>query len=126
MRSYKEFGSFDTKAHEFVITNPNTPRPWINYLSNGEYGALISQTGGGFSFYLDAAYNRITRWAPANYLNDRPGRYIYIRDPATGVLSSGTCAPVIRPSSINTPNTQRAIEYFGMGLLSILRRVSLE
>ena len=94
MRSYKEFGSFDTKAHEFVITNPNTPRPWINYLSNGEYGALISQTGGGFSFYLDAAYNRITRWAPANYLNDRPGRYIYIRDPATGVLSSGTCAPV--------------------------------
>jgi cellobiose phosphorylase len=91
---FTEFGQFDASAHEFVISRPDTPRPWINFLSDGEYCAIVSQAGGGFSFYLDPAYNRITRWAPANYLNDRPGRYVYIRDPETGDISSGTCAPV--------------------------------
>ncbi|MFH0879990.1 MAG: hypothetical protein V2A34_09775 [Lentisphaerota bacterium] len=94
MKSFKDYGVFDSQAREFVITNPNTPRPWINYLSNGQYCALISQAAGGFSFYQDPGQNRITRWAPANYLNDRPGRYIYIRDPETGEVSSGTYAPV--------------------------------
>ena len=96
MTSFKAFGDFDSDAREFVITNPDTPRPWINYLSNGKYCALISQTGGGFSFYLDPAHHRITRWAPANYLSDRPGRYVYIRDVESGELSSGGCAPVNR------------------------------
>ncbi|MBN1269569.1 MAG: hypothetical protein JXB04_08280 [Kiritimatiellae bacterium] len=91
---YTEFGYYDDKAREFVVTRPDTPRPWINYLSNGEYCALISQTGGGFSFYLDANQNRITRWAPPNYLWDRPGRYLYVRDQETGEFFSGTCAPV--------------------------------
>lgn len=94
MRTFKDLGYFDTPAREFVITQPGTPRPWINYLSNGQYCALISQTGGGFSFYLDSAQNRITRWAPANYLSDRPGRYIYVRDLENGDISGGTCAPV--------------------------------
>ena len=93
MKSFTEYGDFDEQAREFVISNPNTPRPWINYLSNGEYCALISQAAGGFSFYLDAAHHRITRWAPANYLNDRPGRYIYVRDPETKGVFSGTYAP---------------------------------
>ncbi len=93
MRTYKDFGDFDFSAREFLIREPNTPRPWINYLSNGEYCALISQTGGGFSFYLDPGQNRITRWAPANYLCDRPGRYVYIRDPETKEVFSGTHAP---------------------------------
>jgi cellobiose phosphorylase len=91
--NYKEFGEFDRKNREFVITRPDTPRPWINYLSNGEFCVLLSQTGGGYSFYLDPALNRITRWAPANYLDNRPGRYLYVRDEETGEVSSGMCDP---------------------------------
>jgi len=91
---FTEYGYFDAKGHEFVITRPDTPRPWINYLSDGEYCAIISQAAGGFSFYLDPGQNRLTRWSPENYLWDRPGRYIYLRDPETGEVSSGTCAPV--------------------------------
>ncbi|HBA84497.1 MAG TPA: hypothetical protein DCZ95_10425 [Verrucomicrobia bacterium] len=94
MRSFKALGDFDQQAREFVITDPHTPRPWINYISNGEYAGVVSQTGGGFSWYLDPNQHRINRWAPANYLNDRPGRYIYIRDPETKEVSSGTYAPV--------------------------------
>lgn len=96
MGSYTEFGYFDDWAREFVVTRPDTPRPWINYLSNGQYAALISHTGGGYSFYLDPGQNRITRWAPANYLWDRPGRYLYVRDEETGEFFSGTFAPVNR------------------------------
>ena len=94
MKKYTEYGRFDSSTHEFVITSQVTPRPWINYLSNGEYCAIISQAAGGFSFYLDPAHHRITRWAPANYLCDRPGRYLYIRDPKTKMLLSGMGAPV--------------------------------
>jgi len=94
MTNYKEFGEFDRKSREFVVNRADTPRPWINYLSNGEYCVLMSQTGGGYSFYLDPAVNRITRWAPANYLSDRPGRYVYVRDVETGEFFSGMSAPV--------------------------------
>lgn len=94
MKSFKDYGHFDDRAREFVINCITTPRPWINFLSNREYCALISQAAGGFSFYLDPAYHRITRWAPGNYLPDRPGRYLYIRDPEDGSIHSGTGAPV--------------------------------
>ena len=93
MKKFTEYGEFDSQSREFVIKRPDTPRPWINYISNGEYCGVISQTAGGFSWYLDPAYHRMTRWAPANYLSDRPGRYIYIRDVETGTVSSGTYAP---------------------------------
>ena len=74
------YGRFSKDALEFIITNPNTPRPWINYLTNEDYCAIVSQTGGGYSFYKDCRSDRITRWSPENYLVDRPGRYVYIKD----------------------------------------------
>ncbi len=94
MKKYTDYGHFDPRAHEFVINDPNTPRPWINYLSNGEYCSVISQAAGGYSWYLDPTYHRVTRWAPANYLCDRPGRYLYVRDPDTGKVFSGMGSPV--------------------------------
>lgn len=94
MENYGNYGEFDQKAREFVINRADTPRPWINYLSNGEYCAIISQAGGGYSFYLDPAVHRITRWAPADYLTDQPGRYVYVRDVETGEFFSSTTSPV--------------------------------
>lgn len=79
-KKFTYYGDFKNQNMEFEIKNLNTPRPWINYLSNGKYTALISQTGGGYSFYLDSQKNRITRWRPENYLTDEPGRYLYIYD----------------------------------------------
>ncbi len=77
---YTHYGNFKNNNIEFEIKNLNTPRPWINYLSNGKYTSLISQTGGGYSYFLDSDKNRITRWCPENYLTDQPGRYLYIHD----------------------------------------------
>ena len=83
MRSLKgedlKYGHFSSDGLEYVITTPNTPRPWINYLSNEKYCAIISQAGGGYSFFKDCRLGRITRWLPESWHFDRPGRYIYVR-----------------------------------------------
>lgn len=75
-----KYGYFSNDGLEFVITNPVTPRPWINYLTNENYCAIISQCAGGYSFYKDCRSDRITRWQPENWHFDRPGRYIYIKE----------------------------------------------
>ncbi|NQT21844.1 MAG: hypothetical protein HQ579_00215 [Candidatus Omnitrophica bacterium] len=75
-----KYGHFSKDGREFIITTPNTPRPWINYLTNNDYCAIISQTAGGYSFYKDCRIHRINRWAPENFHFDRPGRYIYVKE----------------------------------------------
>jgi len=94
------YGHFSDDAREYVITRPDTPRPWINYLHNGSYVAIVSQTGGGFSFLTDAYYNRLTRWRwgvlPDRLPADEPGRYVYLKDEDTGSVWSATFMPVRR------------------------------
>jgi cellobiose phosphorylase len=74
------YGYFDDKNREYVITRPDTPLPWINYLGVDTYCGLMSNTAGGYSFYKDAAQRRLLRYRYNNVPMDRPGRYIYIRD----------------------------------------------
>jgi cellobiose phosphorylase len=75
-----QYGYFDDEHREYVITRPDTPLPWINYLGNQDYFGLISNTAGGYSFYRDARLRRITRYRYNNLLLDLGGRYIYLRD----------------------------------------------
>jgi len=76
----KVYGHFDDAAREYVITDPCTPWPWINYLGNKEFFSLISQTAGGYSFWRDARYRRITRYRYNSVPMDNGGRYFYIND----------------------------------------------
>src|SRR5882757_6761676 len=78
------FGYFDRPAKEYVITRPDTPLPWINYLGTDEYCALFSHTAGGYSFYKDAGLRRITRYRYNNIPLDSNGKYFYLRDDASG------------------------------------------
>ncbi len=75
-----QYGYFDVDKKEYVITNPKTPTPWINYLGSGKYGGIISNTAGGYSFHTDPRNRRITRYRYNNVPIDRPGRYIYIKN----------------------------------------------
>lgn len=89
------YGHFSDDGREYIITRPDTPRPWVNYLTNGRYCALCSQTGGGHSFFDTSGYNRITREYPATVvLQDRPGRYVYLRDMETGEYWSANWQPI--------------------------------
>lgn len=88
------YGNFSKDSMEYIITRPDTPRPWTNYLYNKEYCAIVSQAGGGYSFLTDCRVNRIIRWQGQNISTDRPGRYIYLRDEDTGNFWSLTWQPV--------------------------------
>ena len=75
-----KYGYFDDKNKEYVITTPRTPLPWINYLGCEEFFTLISNTGGGYSFYKDAKLLRLTRFRYNNTPKDSNGHYFYIKD----------------------------------------------
>lgn len=78
-----KYGYFDDKAREYVITEPRTPWPWINYLGNKDFFSLISNTAGGYSFYKDAKFRRLTRYRYNGVPMDAGGRYFYINDGGT-------------------------------------------
>ncbi len=75
-----KYGYFDDQQKEYVITKPQTPYPWINYLGTEEFFSIISNTAGGYCFYKDARLRRITRYRYNNVPLDANGRYFYIND----------------------------------------------
>ncbi len=87
-----QYGYFDEAHREYVITRPDTPQPWANYLGSPEYGALISNNAGGYSFARSGANGRILRYVFNQF--DQPGRYIYLRDNADGDFWSASWQPV--------------------------------
>ena len=92
-----EYGHFSEDSREYVITRPDTPSPWINYISNPRgYCGIVSQTGGGFSFHRDPRERRITKYRYNNIPVDRPGRYFYIKDEETGEFWSPAWQPVMK------------------------------
>lgn len=90
------YGHFDDQTREYVIERPDTPLPWINYLGTEEYFGLISNTAGGYSFYRDARLRRLTRYRYNNAPFDVGGRYLYLRDDATGDFWSPSWQPTRR------------------------------
>jgi len=74
------YGYFDDAAREYVITRPDTPRSWINYLGSRLYGGIITQNAGGYSFYRSGGTGRVLRMRFNGVPVDEPGRYLYLRD----------------------------------------------
>ncbi len=90
------YGFFDDVKREYVITQPDTPLPWINYLGAQDYFGLISNTAGGYAFYRDARLRRLTRYRYNNAPMDLGGRYLYLRDNATSEFWSPSWQPTRR------------------------------
>lgn len=88
-----KYGHFDDASREYVITQPDTPLPWINYLGSEAYFGLMSNTAGGYSFYKDARLRRLTRYRYNNSPLDVGGRYLYLRDNASGKYWSPSWMP---------------------------------
>jgi len=88
-----KYGYFNDQDKEYVITAPDTPLPWINYLGSENFFSLVSNTGGGYSFYKDAKLLRLTRYRYNNVPLDSNGHYYYINDNGTiHRLESGMAA----------------------------------
>jgi cellobiose phosphorylase len=87
------YGQFDDTNREYVIRQPDTPLPWINYLGHEDFFGLISNTAGGYAFYQDARLRRLTRYRYNNVPQDSGGRVIYLRDDLNGRFWSPTWQP---------------------------------
>ena len=86
------YGHFDDAAKEYVIETSATPLPWINYLGNKDFFSLISNTGGGYSFYKDAKLRRVTRYRYNNVPADNGSRCYYLSRLISALVCSGTKA----------------------------------
>lgn len=113
------YGYFDDEHREYVITRPDTPAPWANYLGSPAYGAIISNNAGGYSFVGSGANGRILRYR--FNADDRPGRYVYIKDNESGDYWSASWQPVGKDlesyKSVcrhGTAYTAMESEYFGI------------
>lgn len=89
-----EYGHFANDGAEFVITTPRTPTPWVNVLANENYGMVMSQAGGGFSWHKNSQLGRLTRWEN-DLIQDRQGRFIYLQDTTSGDIWSTTYQPTL-------------------------------
>ncbi|MGF1906847.1 MULTISPECIES: GH36-type glycosyl hydrolase domain-containing protein [Aliivibrio] len=90
-----KYGFFDNDNREYVITRPDVPAPWTNYLGTEKFCTVISHNAGGYSFYNSPEYNRVTKFRP-NGTFDRPGHYVYLRDDETGDYWSISWQPVAK------------------------------
>ncbi|MBM4986068.1 N,N'-diacetylchitobiose phosphorylase [Vibrio parahaemolyticus] len=90
-----KYGYFDNENREYVITRPDVPAPWTNYLGTEKFCTVISHNAGGYSFYNSPEYNRVTKFRP-NATFDRPGHYVYLRDDETGDYWSISWQPVAK------------------------------
>ena len=92
-----QYGHFDTQADEYVVTRPDVPVSWTNYLGNKDFASVISHTGGGYSYYKSPEYGRVTRFRQNGVPADHPGKFVYIRDNADGDFWSISWQPVGKP-----------------------------
>jgi len=91
------YGHFDDSAGEFVVTDPLTPEPWINYIGNTRLSAFVSQQAGGLAWHIEPQERRLTRYFPLPSPGDRPGFYLYVRDEGDGVVWNPHHAPTGTP-----------------------------
>ncbi|WP_297083914.1 GH36-type glycosyl hydrolase domain-containing protein [uncultured Demequina sp.] len=113
-----QHGHFDDEAREYVITRPDTPRSWSNYLGSRLYGGIITQGAGGYSFYKSGGTGRVLRFRFNGVPQDEPGRFIYLRDDADGDFWSASWQPVGKPMrgrDGESDDTQAATVRHGLG-----------
>jgi cellobiose phosphorylase len=93
------YGSFSDDGSEYHIHRPDPPMPWVNIVTNGSYGLVVSQAGSGYSWLTHASLNRINRWEQ-DMVSDDWGKYVYIADADSGEVWS----PARQPSGENLQN----------------------
>ena len=134
-----KYGHFDDANREYVITNPKTPYPWINYLGNEDFFSLTSNTSGGYTFYKDAKFRRLTRYRYNNVPVDNGGKYFYIKDgdttwspgwkPVKTELDSYECRHGMSYTKFNSSKngvSAEVLQFIPLGFWGEIQKVSLK
>ncbi|MDR0483000.1 MAG: N,N'-diacetylchitobiose phosphorylase [Cellulomonadaceae bacterium] len=106
-----KYGHFDEAAHEYVIDRVDTPASWTNYLGTKDFATVIAHHGGGYSYYKDAQQGRVTRYRQNGVPMDRPGKYVYLTDAASGDFWSIPWQPVGKPLDSGTWTAAHGMGY---------------
>ncbi|MGZ6346659.1 MAG: GH36-type glycosyl hydrolase domain-containing protein [Anaerolineales bacterium] len=106
-----QYGYFDDNAKEYVITRPDTPQSWSNYIGSTDFGGIITNNAGGYGFYQSGARGRYLRLHFNSVPLDQPGRYIYIRDRAHKDFWSASWQPVGKPLEQYHSNCRHGMGY---------------
>lgn len=92
LRLESKYGGFVPESGAYRIVDIHTPRPWANVLSNDDYGLVLSQYGGGFSWAGNCQLFRLSRWEQ-DLARDDMGRFVYLQDLESGQFLSTTYQP---------------------------------
>ena len=92
-----QYGHFDQSTREYIVTRPDTPRPWSNYIGSAEFGGVITNNAAGYTFYRSAAQGRLSRYKFNAVPADLNGRFVYLRDESDGDYWSNSWMPVGKP-----------------------------
>ena len=106
-----QYGHFDETAREYVIDRVDLPVSWTNYLGVENLAAVVNHTAGGYLFYKNPEYHRITRFRANSVPMDRPGDYIYLRDRETGEYWSVSWQPTGKPLDQASYRTRHGLSY---------------
>ena len=93
---FNGYGGFDKRDNAYVIklsNYKNTPAPWINVMSNADFGFHISESGSSYTWCGNSRENKITPWSN-DYIRDPIGEALYIRDNSKGRYFSISPKPV--------------------------------
>jgi cellobiose phosphorylase len=91
-----KYGKFSPDGKEFIISRFDTPKPWVNYLTNGKFTSIISQVGSGHCFYLDSEYHPVTRRTGTELIEAVPGKCLFLRDNKNGEIWNPNVAPLMK------------------------------
>ena len=92
-----KYGYFDDKRKEYVISKPDTPKPWSNYIGNADFGGVVTNNASGYSFFKSAAQGRLLRFRFNEMQKNFAGRFIYIRDEEDGDFWTNSWQPIGKP-----------------------------
>ena len=106
-----KYGYFDNEHKEYVITRPDVPVSWTNYLGTEDTGTVISHNAGGYMFSGDPETHRITRFRANAVPLDRPGHYVYLRDNSDGDYWSLSWQPVGKDLASASYKTRHGLSY---------------
>ncbi|NLD45998.1 MAG: glycosyl transferase, partial [Clostridiaceae bacterium] len=89
-------GGFTKDGREYVVhleSGINTPLPWINVISNRDFGFIVTESGSGYTWYENSREYKLTPWSN-DPVSDCPGEILYLSDNHTGEIWTVTPLPV--------------------------------
>jgi cyclic beta-1,2-glucan synthetase len=82
MQAERTVGVFDAATGDFrfpVGVGRRPARPWLNVLSNPDFGAQVSEAGGGYTWAVNSRMNQLTAWSN-DPVADPPSEWFLLQD----------------------------------------------